>query len=560
MNFSFFQKKTDVKPVVLVVLDGFGIAPPSNGNPITMAKTPNYLKLINNYPHGELIASGESVGLPANEEGNTEVGHLTLGAGRVIYQELKKINLAIENGSFFNNRALLAAASHVRARGSKLHIMGLVSTGRVHSSVDHLYAILQFFKKEDVRNVFVHVFTDGRDAPQKESLQMVTDLEHYLQVTHSGEIASISGRYFAMDRDKRWDRTEKVYKALVMGVGMYAKNAKEAIETAYSKNQMDEFIEPTLIVKDGKPIGLIEDNDGVVFFNFRIDRPRQLAMPFVMPEFENMHSFNFGYSPGFGKIEGVVAMANTFDRQKVPKDLFFVTMTQYHKEINVSDIVFPPQIVENPLGGVIANKNLGQLHMAESEKERFVTYYFNGLRESPYPLEEDVIIQSPGVQTYDQKPEMSLPKLATEFTKKIKSGKFNFGLINFANPDMVAHTGNLFATIKAIESTDKYLGEVVSCVLSMDGTVVITADHGNAEELLTYPTSSFFYTTEKGTINTDHSNNPVPFIVVRNSLFGNQIKFAKKGVLADIAPTILNLMGIPVPADMTGKNLIETTQ
>lgn len=361
-----------------------------------------------------------------------------------------------------------------------------------------------------------------------------------------------------MDRDKRWDRIEKVYKALVLGMGEQAKSAKEAIEKAYAKNQMDEFIEPTLVVKEEKPIGLIEDGDGVIFLNFRIDRPRELAMAFVMPNFENLHSFDFGYSPGIGKIEGEVKMASTFNRQKILKDLFFVTMTQYHKDINVSDIAFPPQVVEKPLGGVIADAGLTQLRMAESEKERFVTYYFNGLREARYPGEDVLIVQSPRVPTYDQKPEMSLPKLANDFIKSMGSGKYHFALINFANPDMVAHTGNLEATIKAIEVTDKYLGMIVDKILAMDGVIVVTADHGNAEELLTYPSSSFFYTTQTGTINTDHSNNPVPFVVIKESLFGKHIKLPKKGVLADVAPTILNLMGLTVPPDMTGKNLIET--
>jgi len=555
-NFPFTKKQNGVKPVVLVILDGYGAAPPSSGNAISLAKTPTFDSLLENYPNTQLIAAGESVGLPANEEGNTEVGHLTIGAGRVVLQELKRINLAIENGSFFNNRALLNLANHVKSKNSKLHIFSLVGSGKVHSSMDHLYAVLQFFKKEALDRVFLHLFTDGRDAPPKEAGEIVDGLEHFLSVTKSGTIASISGRYFAMDRDRRWDRIEGVYKALVFGEGLGAKSAKEAIEQAYSRNQTDEFIEPTVVVSSHGEPALVSDGDGVIFTNFRIDRPRELTMSFVVPDFENLGGRSFDETGGGGKNESSKT-ASTFNRVKVPRDLFFVTMTQYHKNIPVSDVAFPPANVDKPLASIISDAGMTQLHMSESEKERFVTYYFNGLREGAFPNEDRIIVPSPKVATYDLKPEMSLPELSGLFVKHIKSAKYNFCVVNFANPDMVAHTGNLKATIRAVEFTDNYLSHVVKAILSMDGTIIVTADHGNAEELLNFPASSFFYTTKEGTINTDHSNNPVPVVVASKALLGKKISQVKRGGLADIAPTVLNVMGLGIPPDMTGRSLLE---
>jgi len=553
--FSAKRGRGAIKPVVLVIMDGFGIAPPSEGNAIARAKTPNYNSFLENFPHTELIASGESVGLPANEVGNTEVGHLTIGAGRVIYQDLKRVNLAIENGTFFDNKAFLGAALHVKKFNSKLHILGLVSSGNVHSSLEHLYALLQFCKKEEIPNVFLHIFTDGRDAPPNEGLEMAFKLEEHLKNIKIGQIASVSGRYFAMDRDRRWDRTQKAYQAIVQGLGIQALGAQEAIRQAYGSKHSDEFIEPTVIMKDSAPVATIDDNDAAIFFNFRIDRPKQLTLAFVIENFETLKSFDFGYDPVTNKKEGKVIFNSTFDRVKKPKNLFFATMTEYQKDLPVSAVAFGPEVVAAALGVVLSEAGLKQMHMAESEKERFVTYYFDGLREQPQAGEDTHIVESPKVATYDKKPEMSLPKLTGEFKKQLHKGIYHFFVINFANPDMVAHTGNIAATVSAIDAVDRYLEELVEEVLRYEGTVFVTADHGNAEELLKFPAATFFYTTSAGSVNTEHSNNPVPFIVI-NKVFASNPRALPKGGLNDVAPTILAFMGIQVPKAMTGQNLL----
>ncbi len=535
-------------------MDGFGIAPPSEGNAITLARKPNYDYYWNNFPHGELLASGESVGLPANEVGNTEVGHLTIGAGRVILQDLKRINLAIEKGYIYDNSALLKASSHVKKYKSRLHIMGLVSSGSVHSSINHLYGLLQFCKKEEIPHVFIHMFTDGRDAPPNSSIEIAEKLEMYLETSRIARIASVSGRYYAMDRDRRWSRTEKTYKAMVMGQGVTANSTIEAIKTAYGKGQTDEFIEPTVIIgPEGKP-EVIEDNDAAVFFNYRVDRPRQLTMAFVMPDFEKLKTFDFGYDPETSKVEGEVKISETFIRQKVPKNLFFVTMTEYQKNLPVSAVAFGPEQVNDPIGRMLSEAGIRQLRMAESEKERFVTYYFNGLKEEPFQGEDVLIVPSPKVATYDKKPEMSLPKLVSECIKQIRRDIYGFVVINFANPDMVAHSGNLKASILAIEIVDKHLGRLVKAISDQDGTILITADHGNAEELLSFPTSSFYFTSAKGSVNTEHSNNPVPLLIISKSVRGNKT-ILPKGGLSDLATTILKLLDIQIPQGMTGRNL-----
>ena len=554
-NLPFTKKKSVNNALVLLIMDGFGIAPASHGNAIGQAKTPFYQKLLSSYPNTSLIASGESVGLPANEVGNTEVGHLTIGAGRVILQDLKKISVAIQNSSFFDNSVLLRAMNHVKVNASKLNIIGLIGSGNVHSSMDHLYGLLQFCKKEDISNVFLHLFTDGRDSPPNESIEVIQKLADFLIQSRLGNIASISGRYFAMDRDRRWDRIEKAYKAMVLGKGVYADSATSAIKYAYSKGQTDEFIEPTVILKQGRPVATVDNGDAAIFFNFRNDRAKELSMAFILPDFENLKSFDFGYDPGISKEVGLIEIGNTFKREKVVKNLFFVTMAEYQKNLPVSGIVFKPEAVVKPLSVVLSEKGVKQIHMAESEKERFVKYYFNGLREEKVEGEEDLIVPSPKVATYDLKPEMSLPKLTSELLKVVKRGTYSFFVVNIANPDMVAHSGNLKATIKAIECVDQYLKRIVEGVLASEGVLFITADHGNAEELLSFPKSSFYITSSQGLINTDHSNNPVPLIVVGKQFYC-QVKKLKTGALSDIAPTILNLMGIEKPDEMTGNNLL----
>lgn len=555
INLPWFRKKTpQIKPIILVVIDGFGIAPPSQGNAISLAKTPNYTSYLANFPHTELITSGESVGLPANEVGNTEVGHLTLGAGRVILQYLKRINQAIEKATFFDNRALVAASSHVKRHESKFHIIGLVGSGNIHSSLGHLHALLQFCKKEQVKNVLLHIITDGRDAPPNEGVEVVEKLEKHLELIQVGKIASVCGRYYAMDRDRRWERTQKAYNAIVLGRGAIATSAREAVEHSYAKGYTDEFVEPTVITKDAKPRGTIDDNDAAVFFNYRVDRPRQLTMALVVPDFEKLTSFDFGYDVERSREVGKVNLGRTFQREKIVKNLFFVTMTEHHKLLPVSAVAFPPEIVENALPAMISAAGLRQCHLAESEKERFVTYYFDGLREEPLPAEKAVIVPSPKVPTYDMQPEMSLPHLVPAFKRELDRDLYHFFVINFANPDMVAHTGRLPETVRAIEFVDKYLADLVSAVLEIDGTVVVTADHGNAEELVTLPTATFFYTTARGSVNTNHSNNPVPILFINNRWKGIK-KELHKGSLADVAPTILTLCNIPIPTEMDGKNL-----
>lgn len=560
------KKLTDnrLNPVVLLVLDGWGMAPPSAGNPMARAKTPNINSYWKSFPHAELIASGESVGLPANEVGNTEVGHLNLGAGRTVYQGLKRIDMAIERGDFFETPAFWAATKHVKDCQSKLHIIGLVSSGNVHSSLNHFFALARFAKKSGVA-VFYHLFVDGRDAPPKEAIDLLAKVEGILRTEELGKIATISGRYYAMDRDHRWERTQKAYEAIVEGIGQTAETPSKAIEKAYANGQTDEFVEPTVITYDNQPIATVDDNDAVIFFNFRIDRPRQLTMAFVAHDFRALAAkwgfdpYEVKYSHKHGAGAGSLHLKDPFTRNKVARNLFFVTMTEYQKDLPVSAVAFPPEPVNKCLPQVLSEGGFKQMHMAESEKERFVTYYFDGLREERVSGEDVLIVPSPKVATYDKKPEMSVFELTNKFREQLARGVYKFFIINFANPDMVAHTGNIAATIKALEATDLAVGRIVEVALSVNGTVVLTADHGNAEELLTYEQTSYFFTSTEGEVNTDHSNSPVPFILISNSLRGKAITLPK-GALPDVAPTILSLIGIPAPHEMTGRNLAEGVQ
>lgn len=536
------------KPVVLLILDGWGIAPPGPGNAITTALTPNMTKLWSNYFHTQLIAHGESVGLPKKEPGNTEVGHLNIGAGRIVYQDLPRINMSIADGSFFQNPQLIAAIAHAKQNQSALHIMGLIGGGGVHSDLSHLLALLRLCRESQASKVFLHLFTDGRDSPPSASLSYITQLKEVLLQEKLGEIVSIMGRYYAMDRDYRWDRTAKAYFCLTQGVGKTAPTVEEAIKQAYAADQTDEFIDPTLIGDKGAIVGRISDNDAVIFFNFRIDRPRQLTKAFVLPEFEktaNSSSFD-PYAVKYLKTHNEEAAARTppFERGQPLKNLFFVTMTEYETGLPVH-VAFPPQIVETPLGRVVSESGLHQLRVSESEKERFVTYYFNGQREGPFSAEERLIIPSPKVPTYDQKPEMSVYQVTSQVISEINSSLYDLIVINFANPDMVGHTGNLQATIKACQSADDCVGQLAAAVLAVGGMLLITADHGNAEEMINRST---------GEVDTEHNANPVPFIIV-----GQNYQTAKQipqGNLSDVAPTILFLMGLRPPSTMSGRNLL----
>ncbi len=535
------------KPVVLCILDGWGIAPEGSGNAITASKTPNMTRLWNTYSHTQLIAHGESVGLPKREPGNTETGHLNIGAGRIVYQDLPRINMSIADGSFFQNPQLLGAIDHATQNNSNLHLLGLIGGGGVHSDISHLFAILRMCSEHHFDRVFIHVFTDGRDSPPTAAQDYINQIKKVIEREKIGTFASVMGRYFAMDRDFRWDRTEKAYLCLTQGVGNSAKDIDTAISQSYAGDKTDEFIEPTVINNTPR----IKDGDAVIFYNFRIDRPRQLTKAFVLPDFEtsgNLTSFDpyaVKYLKKHVDENSTTAHPKPFSRGPLITNLYFVTMTEYEKKLPVH-VAFPPQPVVNPLGEVISAAGLRQLRVSESEKERFVTYYFNGQREEVFTAEERLIVPSPKVATYDLKPEMSAGLLTTQVISEIHSGLYDVFIINYANADMVGHTGNIKATIIGCETVDTCLGNLVSAVVdSNNGVIFITADHGNAEEMINRST---------GEIDTEHNANPVPFIIVGKDY--QNAKQLPQGILADIAPTILHILGIPIPANITGRNLL----
>jgi 2,3-bisphosphoglycerate-independent phosphoglycerate mutase len=538
------------KPVVLAILDGWGLAPPGPGNAISQASTLHMNSLWQSFVHTQLIAHGESVGLPKREPGNTETGHLNIGAGSIIYQDLPRINMSIADGSFFQNPALLSAANHVISNNSRLHLMGLVGGGGVHSDLSHFFALLRFCHEQQITQVYLHLFTDGRDSPPTSSMNYIRHLQSVMSREGVGTIATVMGRYYAMDRDFRWDRTEKAYLCLTKGIGKTARDIEMAISQSYEDKKTDEFIDPTVIINsENSPTAIIKPGDAVIFVNFRIDRPRQLTKAFVLDDFQNTANI-IGFDPyaiDYLKkhdISGVqISKQTPFSRPEKISNLLFVTMTEYEKNLPVQ-IAFPPQGVENPLGKVISDQGLNQLRMSESEKERFVTYYFNGLKEDPFPREDRIIIPSPKVATYDKKPEMSAMETTARLIQEIKTNKYDFILINYANPDMVGHTGNIKAAIKAVETTDNCIGQLSPVILETGGILAITADHGNVEEMINMATNE---------IDTEHNANPVPFIIAgRDFQTGRQVA---QGILADIAPTLLTIMNIPPPITMNGRNL-----
>lgn len=540
-----------MKPVVLLILDGYGVGPPGPGNAAYNANPTNLNSYLYLYPNTTLKASGESVGLPRGEVGNTEVGHLNIGAGRIVYQDLPRINMSIADGSFYKNPIFLKAIEHLRNTGGKLHIIGLIGTGSVHSNIDHLHALLYFAKEQRLNKVFLHAITDGRDSPPKSASETIKELEDKINKDGICRIATIMGRYFAMDRDHRWERTEKAYLCLTKGVGLRVANAQEAIANTYNSGKTDEFIEPTNIINNEKPMALIEEGDAVIFFNYRIDRPRQLTKAFVLDDFENKANITTSFDPYAIKYHKthLAAPTNTsapFRRGEKIKNLLFITMTEYEKSLS-AEIAFPLIIVSMPLGRVLSMQGIAQLRMSESEKEKFVTFYFNGHRDLAFPLEDRIIIPSPKVPTYDQKPEMSAFELTNSLIRQIESAKYLFFAVNIANPDMVGHTGSLEASIKAVKVVDECVGKIVSTVLRSDGSVFITADHGNVEQKINPQT---------GEVSTEHTDNPVPFIAINNKFHG-QTRKLQTGILADIAPTILSMMGIQKPNDMSGRNLLE---
>jgi len=508
----------DRKPLALIILDGWGIGKSKKGNAIYVANKPNMEELMKKYPSTVIRTSGEDVGLPPGQMGNSEVGHLNLGAGRIVYQELTRISKSIENGDFFTNCVLQGAVSYVKERNSDLHLMGLLSDGGVHSHIEHLFALLELAHGEGLEKVFVHAFLDGRDVPPANAKKYIVALEEKCNEIKTGSVATVMGRYYAMDRDRRWDRTRKAYEAMAYGSGLKACSAVEALKAAYERGETDEFVVPTVIMRNGDPVACIKEGDAVIFFNFRPDRARQITRAFVDRDFTG------------------------FNRGNNPPAVYFVCMTQYDKTID-APVAFKPQKLVNTLGEVLSRHQLKQLRLAETEKYAHVTFFFNGGVEKPNPGEDRILVPSPKVPTYDQKPEMSAFEVTEVFLNKLAEDKYDVIIMNYANPDMVGHTGKMSAAVKAIEVVDKCVGRVVRALLEKKGTAIITADHGNAEEML----------DEEGKAHTAHTGNEVPFILVSESLMGVQLR---PGRLEDVAPTVLDILGLPKPAEMTGRSLI----
>jgi 2,3-bisphosphoglycerate-independent phosphoglycerate mutase len=506
------------KPVALIILDGFALREETYGNAVAQAKKPNFDRYWNEYPHATLTACGEAVGLPEGQMGNSEVGHLNIGAGRIVYQSLTRVNIAIREGEFDRNETFLAAMNHVKEKGTSLHIFGLLSDGGVHSHINHLYALLRLAAKEGVKNVYVHGFLDGRDVGPQTAPKYIKELQEKIKEYGVGEIATLSGRYYSMDRDKRWERVEKAYRAMVYGEGPTYRDPLECIEDSYQHGIYDEFVLPSVMVReDGSPVATIKDEDAIIFYNFRPDRAIQISNTFTNEDFRE------------------------FDRgPKHPKNLFFVCLTHFSETVK-GYVAFKPTNLDNTLGEVISQHGLRQLRIAETEKYPHVTFFMSGGREEKFPGEDRILINSPKVATYDLKPEMSAYEVTDALLKEIEADKYDAIILNYANPDMVGHSGKLEPTIKAVEAVDECLGKVVDAILAKGGIAIITADHGNADEVL----------TPDGKPQTAHTTNPVPVIVTKKG-----IELRKDGILGDLAPTMLDLLGLPQPKEMTGKTLI----
>lgn len=505
------------KPVILVILDGFALREETEGNAVAQAHTPNFDRYWQTFPHTTLKASGEAVGLPDGQMGNSEVGHLNIGSGRIVYQDLTRITKAIQDGSFFQNKELLQAIQHVKQHRSQLHLYGLLSDGGVHSHQDHLFALLQLAANEGIDPI-VHAFLDGRDVAPDSAIRYIKQLQEKMKEIGAGRLASIHGRYYAMDRDRRWHRTEKSYRALVYGEGQQSRDPVQALQASYDDEVYDEFVVPTVITDNKeRPVGRIGDHDAVICFNFRPDRAIQLSQAFTAQDFDG-----FARGPGH------------------PKDLYYVCLTKYSEEIDAA-VAFKPTDLVQTYGEVVAQHGLTQLRIAETEKYPHVTFFFSGGREAPFPGEERILIHSPKVATYDLKPEMSAYEVTERLCQEIEKEAFDTIILNFANPDMVGHSGKLEPTIRAVEAVDECLGKVVDLVLDKGGVAIITADHGNADMVI----------DEKGQPHTAHTTFPVPCIVTKQS-----ISLRDDGILADLAPTLLQLLGIEKPQAMTGQSLI----
>ena len=508
------------KPYAIIIMDGYGINPVREGNAIALEGSPNVERYRAEYPSSQLGASGMSVGLPDGQMGNSEVGHLNMGAGRIVYQELTKITKEIQDGEFYRNEALLGAMESAKKNGKKLHIWGLCSDGGVHSHNTHLYALLDMCKREGLDNAYVHCFMDGRDVSPTSGAGFLRALQAEMDKLGFGTIASVCGRYYAMDRDNRWERVVKAYEMLTLGNGVQAENAADAVEASYKNDVTDEFILPTNVVKGGKPVALVEEGDSVIFFNFRPDRAREITRAFTEPDFA-----------GFERKTGYLAP-------------YYVCFTQYDATFSHVHVAFKPQSLKNTLGEYLAALGKKQLRIAETEKYAHVTFFFNGGVEAPNPNEVRVLVPSPKVATYDLKPEMSAYEVTDKVIEQLSTGEYDAMILNFANCDMVGHTGVLAAAEKAVETVDVCVDRVLKKILEMGGGALLTADHGNADKMI----------AEDGSPFTAHTTNPVPVVLVCDALKGAKLR--EGGVLADLAPTLLDMMGIPVPAEMTGKSLL----
>ena len=506
------------RPAALIILDGFGQRDEAFGNAVAQAEKPNFDRYFSRFPHAFLQASGEAVGLPEGQMGNSEVGHTNIGAGRIVYQSLTRINKSIREGDFFENPALLDSIRNAKEAGRSLHLMGLLSDGGVHSHISHLFALIDLAARHGLENVYVHAFLDGRDVGPKTALGYIEELEQHMALAGTGRIASVSGRYYAMDRDRRWERVQLAYDAITDGSGPRAASAAQGVREAYERGETDEFVIPFAGAKDGQTAATVDDGDSVIFFNFRPDRAIQLTSAFVSDQFS-----------GFG---------TTYRR---PAGLVFTTFTQYSDEFDgLAEIVFPNVNLTNTVGEVISRAGLRQLRIAETEKYPHVTFFMSGGREEVFDGEERILVNSPKVATYDLKPEMSAYEVTDALVDVIERDGTDAIILNFANPDMVGHSGRLEPTIRAVEAVDECLGRVVEAILAKGGAAIITADHGNADEVL----------TPEGKPMTAHTVNPVPVIVTEEDL-----RLREDGILSDLAPTLLKLLGVEQPPEMTGKPL-----
>lgn len=531
------------RPVVLAILDGWGLAAPGAGNAVDLAATPNVDHWSASCPFTQLAASGLDVGLPPGQIGNSEVGHLNIGAGFVVYQELTRISKAVDDGDLFENEGLRGALAHAQKHGGALHLMGLFGPGGVHAHEDHLHALLELARREAFERVFLHLFLDGRDVLPRSALGFLDSLEAAIERIGVGQVATVIGRYYAMDRDKRWERTGRAYAALVAGHGETAPNPRAAIQQAYARGENDEFVVPTVIVREHVPVATIQDGDAVIFTNFRPDRGRQLTRALVLPDLNEQIQRHYQKQVE----EGQALPSNIWQRERLLADLHVVTLTQYEGGLPV-EVAFPPRPVRDPIAAVVSAAGRHQFHIAETEKYPHVTFFLNGGREDPFPGEDRILVPSPKVATYDLQPEMSAAGVTEELLKAIQSDEYDFIVANYANPDMVGHTGDIQAVIRACEAVDSGMGQVVPAVLERGGAVLIIADHGNAEQMIDPETSG---------VHTAHTTNPVPCILIAAPELGfANAKLREGGRLADIAPTLLALMGLKPASDMTGQNLI----